>query len=157
MDIHWIPACTTNPYIQKLIKHENNTIIFDGHFYLEDEVMPIKRIMYVNDTLSLVEITSKKTMDNTSSYFYDEDVGQNICLFPTNVIEIQYNILKEIASSKELNKLQSEIIADEEEIRDRNTNFRRKREDEEYKKSMETWKLNYKEYLKDCIPDDDKK
>jgi len=73
-----------------------DTILFNGYFYIEDTVMPIERLLYTEEGLYHVEIYEKKTLQDTSEYSYDEEIGGNVCFFPTAIIELKYRILNEV-------------------------------------------------------------
>lgn len=134
IDIHWFPWEVTNPHIRELKSLEKNKIIFDGYFRLEEGVFPVHRIMCIHDKYFLVKLLSKKVLEDTSKYGeYDEEVGGRICFTPTELLELEIKLLKEIDSSEEYSKMEATIIEKEEGIRKLNLELREKREKEEYK------------------------
>jgi hypothetical protein len=136
-EVWWLPHDTKNPYVHKLIKHEQNTILFDGYFRLEDATMPVRRILYIHKELFLVEILEKKTIKDTSEYGeYDEELGGRICLTPTDLIELRYKLIQHIKTNEELELLQKEIIAEEDRVCERNQLLRDAREKKEYEEMM---------------------
>jgi hypothetical protein len=156
-EIHWLPLSTRCPYVRKIIKQEKEKLVYNGYFYLEDNTMPVKRIMCQNSNLTLVEITKKITLDDTSVYGeYDKELGGRACFFPTNVIELEFKIIKEIKDMKELDSLQKEIESLEIEITERNEQHRRVREEAEFIKMSEEWKkLDYKTFFETMRDDVD--
>lgn len=99
------PYGIPNPYISTLISNENNTLVFDGYFYINAKDLPVERIMVkFNDketgpsfTDSHIEIYEKISGKNTSSYGdisgeqYNEN---NICFFPTEITTLKYRVIK---------------------------------------------------------------
>jgi hypothetical protein len=156
-EIHWFPIGGRCPYSKKTFYHKDNKLVFDGYFYLEDQTMPVKRIMCYNQNMFLVEIISKKTLDDTSVFGeYDKELGGSVCFFPTNVIELQYKIIKKLANVEEFHKYCEELVALEVEIQERDTIHRKKREEEEFRIQAEEWKkIDYKK-LMESLRDDDK-
>jgi hypothetical protein len=90
------PAHIIKPYIMEMKSFTPDAILFNGYFYIEDTVMPIERLLYTEQGLYHVEIYEKKTLDDTSEYSYDEEIGGNVCFFPTAMIELKYRILNEV-------------------------------------------------------------
>jgi len=90
------PAHIIKPYIMEMKTFTPDTILFNGYFYIEDTVMPIERLLYTEEGLYHVEIYEKKTLQDTSEYSYDEEIGGNVCFFPTAIIELKYRILNEV-------------------------------------------------------------
>lgn len=50
----------------------------------------------------LVEFTDIEYIEDTSNYFYDEEEGLNICLFPTGIVNIFFTILEEQENYKDM-------------------------------------------------------
>jgi pyruvate/oxaloacetate carboxyltransferase len=71
---------------------------------------------------------------DTSSYWYDEDVGENICLTPTEIIELDIEILATQLPGQVLSAIEDAIRAREDtaEFKERNESARRARTDKEY-------------------------
>lgn len=149
VDVQWFPMGARCPWAKDIKYHENGTIVINGHFYLEDATMPVRRIMCIGNDMYLTEITCKKTLEDTSKYgIYDEDIGGRICLTPMNLIEIQYKIIKVIVNMNEFYRLCDELKAFEVDILERDSTHRRIREEAEFKKQCEEWnEINYKEYI----------
>lgn len=155
-EIHWFPFGSRCPYTKHIKIHKDGLLVFNGYFYLEDQTMPVKRIMCLRKKMLLVEIISKKTLEDTSVYGeYDEDLGGRACFFPTNNIEIQYKVLKEIENNAEFHKLCNEIEAQEVEVSERNAIHKEKREQKEHEELMERCKnMDYKKFFESLRDDD---
>lgn len=94
----WLPQGARNPHVGE-IKEEYDIsgityLKFHGYFYYEDQTMPIERIFVRGRILYYVEILSKRTLEDTSKTFYDDDSEGYICLTPTAIIEITYRIIR---------------------------------------------------------------
>lgn len=132
-EIHWFPWGVTNPHIRELKVFEKHTIVFDGYFRLEEGVFPIYRIMLVYDKYFLVQLLSKKVLEDTSKYGeYDEELGGRICFTPTELIELEVKLLKHVKDNEELKKYDADIVEREDQIRAFNTFLKEKREKDEY-------------------------
>lgn len=94
--LDWVDYGTV-PHMRECLAITENTIRFDGYFYLEDAIMPVERIIWLNNQLLHIEITAKKTLEDTSNYSLvedDDDCGPYyVCFFPTAIIELTYRIL----------------------------------------------------------------
>ena len=140
-ELWWWPHEVKNPYIHDLKKHENNIILFDGYFRLEDETMPVRRIVFMHKEPFLIEITEKKTIQDTSQYGeYDEELGGRICLTPTDLIVLHYKLIQHIKTNEELELLQKEIILEEDRVCERNELLRDAREKKEYEEMMKQYR-----------------
>lgn len=96
---HGIP----NPFINTLISTTDDTIVFDGYFYLDAKDLPVERIMVKNIekkqtfTESHIEIYEKISGKDTSSYcdISGSDCDEeNICFFPTEITTLKYRVIK---------------------------------------------------------------
>jgi hypothetical protein len=143
-ELWWFPNDTKNPYVHTLMKHENNTILFDGYFRLEDATMPVRRILFIHREPFLVELTEKKTIKDTSQYGeYDEELGGRICLTPTDLIELKYRLIQHIKTKEEFDLIEKEIIAEEDGVYERNERLIKEREKREYEEIMKTYTYSY--------------
>ena len=119
-----------SPFIKELLEFniEKNYIKFNGYYHVENAneesenhgynllpqiVIIVYKGLYTDldnhRKYYLSEIYHKEVIENTSEYTYDEDTGYNICLFPTEIIILKFNILEtydnlDIAKSKFLEK-----------------------------------------------------
>ncbi len=143
MDIlWWFPYEVKNPHIKELKKHENNLLVFDGYFRLEDATMPVRRILVIHNEPFLIEILEKKTIEDTSQYGeYDEELGGHICLTCTDLIELRYRLIQHIKNKEEYELIEKEIIAEEDAVYERNQRLRDEREKREYDEMCAQWKL----------------
>ena len=80
------------------VKNANETTVNHGFNVLPQIVIIVYRGLYTDiDThrkYYLSEIYHKEVVENKSEYTYDEDTGHNICLFPTGIIILKFNILE---------------------------------------------------------------
>jgi hypothetical protein len=99
-----------SPFIKELLEFniEKSYIKFNGYYHVVNNetienhgfnILPqIVIIVYKdldnNRKYYLSEIYHKEVIENTSEYTYDEDSGYNICLFPTGIIILKFNILE---------------------------------------------------------------
>ena len=60
----------------------------------------------------LVKITDMEHIEDTSSYFYDEEEGLNICLFPTAKMKIFFTIIEEFTSYEDAKTKLESIFTD---------------------------------------------
>lgn len=129
------------PYIRDLISHEPGRMVFNGYFYIDDNVMPVERVFHSNKGSFHVEIYEKKTMEDTSEFGpYDEEEGGSICFFPTAIIELKYRVIAELPNNKPY-ELVERIIQLEKEVREREaTIYKEKRARE-----IEQWEREQKE------------
>ena len=139
------PHSLKGPYINRLIALTESKIVFDGYFRIEDEMLPVDRILWLIERKREwhIRITSCKRGKNTSHYWYDEDVGERICLTPTEIIELTFEVVATRLSGPAFNALVEAIEAREEskEFEDRNWEARKAREDAEFKESMASYKF----------------
>jgi hypothetical protein len=123
------------PYVEELLSHDSGSMVFNGYFYIEDDVMPVERIFHSNKGSFHVEIYKKTTMEDTSELGpYDEEVGGSICLFPTAIIELKYRVIAELPNN-ETYELVERIIELEKDVRKREETIyeaKRAREIEEW-------------------------
>jgi hypothetical protein len=59
-----------------------------------------------------IRIIAVRRGENTSTYSYDEDVGEHICLTPSEIVELTFRVMPE-KSGKEIDALIREIDARE--------------------------------------------
>lgn len=115
-----------SPFIKELLEFniEKNYIKFNGYYHVENAnessenhgynllpqiVIIVYRGLYKDldnhRKYYLSEIYHKEVLENTAEYTYDEETGYNICLFPTDIMILKFNILEtydtlELAKSK---------------------------------------------------------
>ena len=137
-EYHWFPLRVRTPYVLKIIEEKEGLLVFNGYFYLEDETMPVRRLLYRESQkkMYLVDILSKKTMDDTSEYGdYDKELGGSACFFPTNIIKLEYKILRE--EDHDFEKLCDEIDTEEAAVLERDKVYEEKRRDAMMKRFAE--------------------
>jgi len=97
------PRGIPNPFIHTLISSNDNTIVFDGYFYIDAKDLPVERIMIKHTgknqtfTESYIEIYEKISGKNTSSYCDISGTDcdeENICFFPTEITTLKYRVIK---------------------------------------------------------------
>lgn len=112
------------PYMEDVLSITENTIQFDGYFYLEDGAMPVERIVWTGEKLLHIEILSKKTGEDTSQYSTMEDEDGSgpyqVCFFPTAVITLTYRILSELVTKEYEDAARERILALEPAVEERN-------------------------------------
>lgn len=150
-----IDPCIRCPHLRELISFTDDTILYDGYFYIEDGSMPVERIFFTKDGFFHIEIIKKKTLEDTSVYAPassisnavtndddDDFFGCGICFFPTAMIELKYRIIKKIDFTKknELNDTRERIIQLEDDVQKRS----RKCEEERLERERQEY---IKEYL----------
>jgi hypothetical protein len=120
VEIHWFPFNVTTPYIREMKILEKNKMVFNGHFYLEDGVFPVYRIIMIGDHKYLIKVLDKKIIKDTSAYGnYDEEIGARISLTPLGIIQLKYKLIKPLKDVDEIKKIEEEIIKREKKIRER--------------------------------------
>ena len=132
------PFGVRNPHIIELKSREDNTIIFDGYFYVDVADLPVQRVMvrYGEKTVdddgnsyrsvleaSHIEIYEKISGEDTSCYGGSEDISgnvgdgddseENICFFPTEITTLKFRVLKSDLSSMERDMVIGFIVENE--------------------------------------------
>lgn len=141
------------PFALSLKSYTPDTMSFDGYFYLEDETMPVERMIRFKDDILHVEFLEKKTYEDTSHSGNDAtdpdgNPEDNITFFPTNVIELKYRVIKVLTSSIEINEVAKRLEEMEIDVEKRNEPFRLAREKREDEARIEFCKtLDYKSWF----------
>jgi hypothetical protein len=93
MTYRWAPFRARNPFIREIVLHENDTIVFDGYFYVDEKDLPVQRIMsrysegvkgedgitYRSEISSAhIEIYEKISGEDTSFKYDEEDEAECI-------------------------------------------------------------------------------
>ncbi len=124
------------PYTNTIYKYENNdstgSIEFDGYFYIDDEMFPVrmtleetlyleyrkkytiidasgaeiikkKRIWIpIKSQINIIEVYARDHILNTSEYWTDEEVGR-MCCFPTEHQRLHFRVLS-VTDTREVGK-----------------------------------------------------
>jgi hypothetical protein len=116
MRIRLWPHSLKGPYINRLIALTGSKLVFDGYFRIEDEMLPVDRILclYGRQREWHIRITGCKRGKDTSHHWYDEDVGERICLSPTEIIELTFEVVAKSLPGRSFNDLMEAIEAREE-------------------------------------------
>jgi hypothetical protein len=137
------------PYIQEVFEYTDSVVMFNGYFRLESKTLPVRRIMESGGKYYWIEILTKEEIEDTSEFWYDDDVGGNICLTPTAKIRITYTILKELVTKDDLFAACDEREKNKDPESERNQRFRQEKEEAEWKARMEHAKtIDYSAILK---------
>lgn len=88
-------------YIGKILEFSDTYLKFDGHFRIPQKFLPIRHILELDDRNLLVRITKTEEFENTSTYFYDEEEQGKICLSPSAIIRLDYEIIRELKTKEE--------------------------------------------------------
>lgn len=129
------------PYVQELLSHDAGSMLFNGYFYIDDNVMPVERIFHSNKGSFHVEIYKKNTIEDTSEFGpYDEEEGGSICFFPTAIIELKYRVIAEL-SNNDPYELEERIIQLEKDVRKREETIY----EEKRARKIEEWEREQKE------------
>lgn len=123
------------PYTTNILKYTDTIIVFDGYFCYEDELVtkkrPVHRMFRHNDDMLYVAIVGIRRGKDTSEYWTDEEEGRRICLTPTKIIELEYEVIETITSSKRYEELYVQMKEEEKEYEELNEELyriRRRRE-----------------------------
>ena len=142
------------PFILTLHEYTPDTLKFEGYFYLEDETMPVERILIHKNVISHIEILKKLTYDDTShstsdkDELYNGDPEDNIIFFPTAIIELKYRVIKVLESLEEITQARDRIQKLDVAVEARNEPFKQAREQREHEAMIEHCKtLDYKAFL----------
>jgi hypothetical protein len=142
-----------SPYISTLYDYTPDTLKFEGYFYLEEETMPVERILFRGDDMLHIEILQKLEHDNDTSNsdkadFFNGDPEDNIIFFPTAVIELKYRVIKVLQSLEEITQTRDRIQALDVDVEARNDVFTRQREEREREEMKERCKnMDYSGFL----------
>jgi hypothetical protein len=87
------------PSVKEIINYTDKTITFNGYFRYEDELFTkerhVHRFVYLNNDILYVAIVGVKRGNDTSEYWTDdEEEEMRICLTPTEIITLEYEILE---------------------------------------------------------------
>ena len=133
--IYLQPHSLKGPYINKLISLTASKLVFDGYFRIEDEMLPIDRVLYLigRKREYHIRITECKRGVDTSTYAYDEGVGEHICLTPSEIVELTFRVIATDLPGKALNELilAIDVREESEEFSEKNWSFRRVRKERE--------------------------
>jgi len=159
-DIHFDNHhCGRSPFIRSLHNYTPDTIKFEGYFYLEEETMPVERILIHKNVISHIEILQKLTYDDTSDStsdqeeFYKGDPEDNIVFFQTAVIELKYRVIKVLESMEEITQARDRIQTLDAAVEARNEPFKQAREQREHMAMIEHCKsLDYKSMFANMDP-----
>jgi hypothetical protein len=145
-----------NPFIRTLKSFTADTISFDGYFYLEDDTMPVERILIKDDAWQHIEIYEKKTVEDTSIQTTQttrrNDEGDDICFFPTAIIQLKYRVIKLLNTSEESERAKERIGRLEDAVQMRDQPLRTKRLEREQAELIERCRtMDYKGFLSRTI------
>lgn len=88
-------------YIGKLLEFSDTHLKFDGHFRIPEKFLPVRHILEIGDRNLLVRITKKEELQNTSVPFYDEGEQGMICLSPSAIIRLEYEVIRRLKTEEE--------------------------------------------------------
>jgi hypothetical protein len=107
-------------YIREMLIMRQGFVKFKGYYHEEETSFPIERLLFHNNDAYWIRIDSKKQYDmDVSNGFYDEDVGANICLFPSYVVELTFSVIMKNPPKEKMDEIISDIYEDEKLIRGR--------------------------------------
>ena len=154
-DYCFLPFLARSPYIRELLKHTENTIVFYGYFYIENEILPLERIMIYKGIPYHIEFTKKimKDEDKEEEVYSDDTIKEEaeeiadsddsiagrITFFPMNLIELHYKIIK-VLTNDEVENVKKQIDEKEPEVEERNNRYTKLREKREYTEMQERYK-----------------
>ena len=149
--LHLVDYRATNPYIRTLKSFTADTISFDGYFYLEDDTMPVERILIKEDTWQHIEIYEKKTVEDTSTSTTttsSNDEGDDICFFPTAIIHLKYRVIQPLNTTEESERAKERIGKLEDAVQIRDQPLRTKRLEREQAELIERCRtMDFKGFL----------
>ena len=147
--LHLVDYRATNPYIRTLKSFTTDTISFDGYFYLEDDTMPVERILINDDTWQHIEIYEKKTVEDTStSTTSSNDENESICFFPTAIIHLKYRVIQLLNTMEESERAKERIGKLEDAVQMRDQPLRTKRLEREQADLIERCRtMDFKGFL----------
>ena len=145
-----------SPFILTLYDYTADTLKFEGYFYLEDDTMPVERILFRGDDMIHIEILQKAACEPASApesesgtnAVYNGDPEDNIMFFPTAILELNYRVIKVLRSFQELEQARNRIQTLDVEVEVRDERFRRQREEREREEMIEQCKnMDYSGFL----------
>ena len=114
MDIFFAPNNRRIIYVRSILELRKNFMKFKGYYHEDEKNFPIEKLMYVGKQVYWIRIHEKKQYDmDLSGGFYDEDVGANICLFPSYIVELHFTILKKGMTKAETDQIFLDIMEDD--------------------------------------------
>lgn len=97
-----------------MLEIKKNYMKFNGYYHEKQENLPVERLIHVGEKIHLIRIDSVKQYDmDTSRSFYDEEVGGDICLFPSYTVEISFTPIKKDLSKDDFYNAIQDIKADD--------------------------------------------
>ena len=147
--LHFCDYRVTIPFIRTLKSFTSDTISFDGYFYLEDDTMPVERILIKDDTWQHIEIYEKKTVEDTPVHIpSSSDESENICFFPTATIHLKYRVITSLDTSETSKRAKERIGELEDAVQKRDQSLRIKRLEREQAERIERCRtMDYKGFL----------
>ena len=145
------------PHIRDVIAESPTSLTFDGYFHLEDSMFsrerPVRRLVLRYDyaakfqELLHIAIHTKRRGKDTSVYGPvgeedEEDYGEGcgICFFPTEEIELLFDVLEVVASKERMDEIMLEIEGAEEALQKESDVVRSRREYEEWQRDVERYR-----------------
>jgi hypothetical protein len=114
MDVRFYPFTRNSIYIQQMYILEKGYLKFKGYYHEKEENLPKEQLMFVNKDMYLIRVDSKTQSEpDLSGSFYDEDVGANICLFPSYIVEIHFTILLKNPSKDKFTEILCDMKEDD--------------------------------------------
>ena len=120
MQVLFVPFVGSTIYVSEILELRNNFMKFKGYYHEKEENFPLERVMIYKEHYYHLLIFSKKQYEmDTSGGWYDEDVGADICLFPSYTVELNFTILKKDPSKAEMDAALVDIMEDEKLLKER--------------------------------------
>lgn len=137
--IEWDMSTRRYPYMRKVITNEPGHLVFDGYFYIEDETVPVERILRTIRGDHHVEIYEKKTMEDTTVSSYDEEFGGYVSFFSTAIIDLHYRILGTLDTKEKYYAALDRIAELEKGVEERDQINQKNREERDYRDYLSTY------------------
>jgi hypothetical protein len=111
--------------------------------------MPVERILIKDDAWQHIEIYEKKTVEDTSTPTTTcNDEGDDICFFPTAIIQLKYRVITTLNTSEESERAKERIGRLEDAVQMRDQPLRTKRLEREQAELIERCRMmDYKGFL----------
>jgi hypothetical protein len=93
---------------------------FKGYYHEKEENFPKEQLLCIGQDIYWILIHTKKQSDmDTSGSFYDETIGENICLFPSYIIELTFTVLGKNPEKEKFKTIVEDMKEDEKIIQER--------------------------------------
>lgn len=144
LDLKGINFSAMRPcFFGRTIDVTSTQITFDGYFHYEAELFskenPVRRFVKFQGHTYVLGFTAKREGEDTSGYFYDEELGAKICLTPMAIIELDYVVIEKDPTQDLWPAIIASILRQNDRLDEANKQLIRERMEREWHERQEMW------------------